>query len=198
MERSRKLHVISDHHFEHANIILYCNRPFEDVDEMNEKLIEYWNQIVGEEDIVIHLGDFCLGSSSQAADVIRRLNGSIVLLWVPWHHDKWAADVGVTSPLYYLLTTKKLSLLGPMHILQYNDMTCHLSHYPLRSWEAQHYGTVHIHGHSHGKYPQPLGGGLVFDAGVDACNFAPVRFEWIYKEWSKREQIDGLWQWSQF
>lgn len=41
----------SDTHFNHANIIRYCQRPFKDPAEMNETLITNWNQTVGNEDI---------------------------------------------------------------------------------------------------------------------------------------------------
>lgn len=36
----------SDHHFSHANIIRYCNRPFASAEEMNQELIRRWNQTV--------------------------------------------------------------------------------------------------------------------------------------------------------
>ena len=48
----------SDTHFNHANIIRFCNRPFIDVAQMNETLIANWNKVVGEDDTVFHLGDF--------------------------------------------------------------------------------------------------------------------------------------------
>lgn len=51
----------SDTHFNHTNIIRFCNRPFKDVSHMNETIISNWNRVVGPEDIVFHLGDFCLG-----------------------------------------------------------------------------------------------------------------------------------------
>ena len=53
------LYFSSDHHFFHANVIRYCNRPFGSVQEMNEALILNWNKTVTNDDIVYHLGDFC-------------------------------------------------------------------------------------------------------------------------------------------
>ena len=31
----------------HANILTYCNRPFKNVDDMNQQIIERWNSKVG-------------------------------------------------------------------------------------------------------------------------------------------------------
>jgi len=55
----------SDHHLGHANIIRFepLNRVdergvmFESVNQMDEFLIERWNEVVGLDDLVYHLGD---------------------------------------------------------------------------------------------------------------------------------------------
>ena len=52
-----KVFFTSDTHFYHGNIIRFCNRPFKDVDMMNETIISNWNNTVGQDDIVFHLGD---------------------------------------------------------------------------------------------------------------------------------------------
>lgn len=51
----------SDTHFNHTNIIRFCNRPFKDVAHMNETIIANWNSVVGPDDIIFHLGDFLFG-----------------------------------------------------------------------------------------------------------------------------------------
>lgn len=71
--------LTSDTHFWHANVIKYCNRPFADANEMNEKLILNWNEVVQPGDRVIHLGDFSLAARAVET-VVPRLNGNIELI----------------------------------------------------------------------------------------------------------------------
>ena len=69
----RDIWVTSDTHFNHNNIIKYCDRPFADADEMNEALIENWNSVVKDGDIVYHLGDVYMGGKIEP--ILRRLKG---------------------------------------------------------------------------------------------------------------------------
>lgn len=46
------IYLISDTHFYHKSIIPYCKRPFSSINEMNEKIIENWNLIVTNKDIL--------------------------------------------------------------------------------------------------------------------------------------------------
>ena len=75
-----KVFFTSDTHFYHGNIIRFCNRPFKDVETMNETIISNWNNTVGQDDIVFHLGDFCLGGSAEWTRILNRLNGRIYLI----------------------------------------------------------------------------------------------------------------------
>ena len=69
-----KRYIVADLHFGHENIIKYESRPFANADEMNNRLIELWNSVVGNDDLVYVLGDFTL---SRRMDVIRNLVNSL-------------------------------------------------------------------------------------------------------------------------
>lgn len=69
-----KVFFTSDTYFNHASILKFCNRPFKNVEEMNEILIAKWNRVVGFDDTVFHLGDFCLGVAAEWTKMLDRLN----------------------------------------------------------------------------------------------------------------------------
>ena len=100
-----KIWVTSDTHFDHFNIIKYCNRPFPTVDLMNSALIRNWNNSIAEDDIVIFCGDFCFARTSEAAQVTERfaraLHGHKII--VKGNHDfqKFRyCDVGFDAEFY--------------------------------------------------------------------------------------------------
>lgn len=80
-----RIFVIADTHFNHENIVKYCNRPFKNVHEMNEVLIKNWNDVVEDKDIVYHLGDYGFGAKEQLKEIFNRLNGKKYL--VMGNHD---------------------------------------------------------------------------------------------------------------
>ena len=83
-----RIYLTSDLHLGHANIIRYSNRPYENVQEMNEKLINNWNQTVRNEDRVFFLGDFGLGSREKIINWGGRLNGRKVMIYGNHDHLK--------------------------------------------------------------------------------------------------------------
>ena len=83
-----KVFAVSDTHFHHRNILKYEAefRPFKDRDEMDEVLIQRWNELVGPYDVVFHLGDFALAGKTITRSIISRLNGRKFLLL--GNHDR--------------------------------------------------------------------------------------------------------------
>ena len=158
----------SDSHFNHKNVISHCNRPFELVEEMNEKLIENWNSVVSKNDHVYHLGDFSLGNETETLYVLNQLNGNKFL--VLGNHD------------YVIQKNKsiqnKFSWIKDYYnlILDDKQMIC-LFHYPIQSWRKKQHGSIHLHGHSHGEMPSE--NIKRYDVGVDTNDFTPVNLEVI-------------------
>ena len=76
----------ADTHFGHANIIKYCDRPFDSVESMRTGLIKRWNAVVAPDDRVLVLGDFALGRIDETLGVLAELNGTKDL--IVGNHDR--------------------------------------------------------------------------------------------------------------
>ncbi len=82
------IYFISDTHFGHRNIVRY--RPFNDIEEMDNTLINNWNSTVHENDEVYILGDFIYKSDKHCSYYLRQLAGKKHLI-VGNHDKKWMA-----------------------------------------------------------------------------------------------------------
>lgn len=179
----------SDHHFSHENIIKYSNRPFTSVAEMDAEMVKRWNAVVGPKDWVWHLGDFTLGNQETADRWFRELNGSVHVLANPWHHDKrWLHKGG-----YRTRTSSVFENNEPIVVLKsqkFEHPPIVLCHYPLAEWDRKHYGSWHLHGHSHCNFKYPAGS-LALDVGVDCHNFYPISLEQVRQMMGEKAMGDG-------
>ena len=127
----------SDPHFGHKNIIKYCNRPFESVEEMDKALIDNWNTVVNPDDTVYVLGDFSLRSKSYTLSISKQLKGHkrIVL----GNHDR-------TSRNYWKDMGFEMVYEGVVGLIGVGNYS--LSHYPLENPD-----NPNIHGHIHQLEP---------------------------------------------
>ena len=186
----------SDQHFGHDKIRDYCNRPFSTVGEMDSAMISRWNEVIGDDDIVYHLGDFTLGE--EAKHYFSHLNGSIRVLGNRWHHDKRWLQRWLDSEVWYSKSRSSVRILPALYLLTMNKEHVGveyivLCHYPLARWDRQHYGSWHLHGHTHNRYQ---GDGFCMDVGVDAHDFYPVSLDQVeatmrkkgwHEEWREYE-----------
>lgn len=144
----------SDNHFGHKNIIKYSNRPFESVEEMDEKMIEAHNAVVKPDDEVWFLGDFSFWPGPTIAGISHRLNGEKHFVW--GNHDK---------ALHIYKDMANFRSYQDYKELNWNGQKIVLFHFGQRVWNQSHRGSWHLFGHSHGTLP-PRGKSV--DVGVDA------------------------------
>ena len=69
------IYIIADTHFGDDNIRIYEERPFPDAEAMDAELIRRWNAVVGRDDLVYHLGDFCSQGKERCRRLLGQLNG---------------------------------------------------------------------------------------------------------------------------
>lgn len=176
-----KTFVISDEHYGHRNIIQFCKRPFSNVEEMAESLIERHNEKVGVGDHTWHLGDMFWRtlSTAEALNILGRLNGTHSL--IRGNHEE-VVDGSLTVQSRFL----EIEDLKVLPVPNMKGQKLILCHYAMRVWPKSHSGSWHLYGHSHGELPEQ---GLSFDVGVDnpITNFAPMEFEEVKAEMLKRK-----------
>jgi len=148
----------ADTHFGHSRILDI--RSYLSVEEMDQAIIAAWNATVGKRDTIYHLGDVMFRPMDLSV-----LNGRKVL--IKGNHDY-----------------RRLKQLEPYFVemhdikeLRYNRQKYLLCHYPMLSWPSRHYGSLHLHGHSHGTIGADRGV-LRFDVGFDVHQ-RPISIEEI-------------------
>ena len=172
--------VTSDQHFGHEKIIDYAHRPFSSLEEMNLAMVEGWNAVVGDEDLVWHLGDL-FWTPEAAREFGPMLKGSINLLNMPWHHDgHWLFEVDQAE-------IPNIRLVSPIQVTAWREYSrdgkhplfVTMTHFPMEEWQASYHGGIHIHGHTH--TPGLGHGPHRFNVCVDATGFVPLNIESIFE-----------------
>lgn len=170
-----KIFVTADLHLLHKSILEIqkgTRSNFADINDMTEKMIAYWNAEVSSDDSVFILGDFCFGTKNKWREILKRLNGIKYL--VKGNHD---SDKQIPVEMFekvedYVELTVEFTLVAPaseinselvsrgyphfcmedFHIPLKKYLV--LSHYPMSLWNGSKYGSVMLHGHTHGNTPK--------------------------------------------
>ena len=176
--------LVSDTHFGHAGVCRFTEadgvtkiRPWTDPDEMDEAMVQRWNDVVRPNDKVYHLGDVVINRKSLKT--MARLNGDKVL--IRGNHDIFRDDE----------YREYFRELRAYHVL--NGMI--LSHIPVHEASLGRFGT-NIHGHLHtGRVKKARGvdartGAVLYSdendvryhcVCVEQTDFAPILLEDVYK-----------------
>lgn len=158
-----RLWFTADTHFNHPNIIDYCDRPFKDSQDMDKKLMHNWNERVKPDDTIIVVGDFRFNGNDENSrwsevytlDYLKEhLNGTIIL--IRGNHDS-----------NNQVKTKIKSLT-----IELGGYDMFMIHNPE---DYNRYCNVNIVGHVHGLWKSKVvDNGVLVNVGVDVWNYRPV------------------------
>lgn len=173
IEKNRKVFITSDTHYGHKNICRGVTdwrlpdggipteqtRDFDTIEEMNEVIVNNINSVVGEDDVLIHVGDWSFGgfeNIQKFRDEVKCKEIHLVLGNHDHHieNDKEGCKELFTSVSHYTR-------------IQYKYKTFVLSHYPIQSWDGLNKGHIHLHGHVHLPTDLRFGKGKKMDVGMD-------------------------------
>ena len=169
-----KVWFTSDLHFWHKNICKYCNRPYESVEEMNEAIIQNWNAVVKDDDIVFVTGDLGFCGIEKLKPLLERLKGKKYLIQGNHDSDKVVFKL-VEGNIFedsYKLTT--ITITGDEEIPEQMITLCH---FPMIDWYNKEKGAWMVHGHQHQLPETPSCSVLHWDVGLDKNHMTPISFE---------------------
>ena len=167
----------ADLHLGHANIIKYCNRPFNNVREMDNEIIKNFQTILKSGDTLFILGDL-----TWDENIARRFFTTfpdIKIHLILGNHDlEKIAE-------YYCKSINKLATFN------INNQTIVMCHFPMLTWDGSFGGSWLLYGHEHGRVQHFIEktGILAFDVGVDTNHFMPVSFENLSKYMNSMKRI---------
>jgi calcineurin-like phosphoesterase family protein len=202
-----KVFITSDTHYGHKNIVrgvtnwrtqdgevpLGSTRDFDTIEQMNERLVTAINNVVGQDDTLIMLGDVSFGGFDNIGIFLERLVCHNIHLILGNH------DHHIENNRDYV----QGRFLSVQHYLEVNiegkDFV--LCHYPLQSWNGLNKGVIHLHGHVHLPAHRKFGNGKRMDVGVDGNSMVPYEIDGIIKimdkisigsDMSGDHHLDGL------
>jgi calcineurin-like phosphoesterase family protein len=178
----------SDHHFDHANIIDYANRPFRDVNHMNETMVARWNKVVHPSDEVYVIGDFAMGKLEHSITYAERLVGNKFL--IPGNHDRCWGGHGKSERWLPTYEAVGFTVLSSNYIMEIGGQPIELCHFPFTGDSRgtdrfsgnrpDDIGQFLLHGHIHTGWQTR---DRQMNVGVDVWDFYPVSedqvTEWI-------------------
>lgn len=169
-----KIFLIGDLHLGHRNIIKYCNRPFKDVEDMNEQLIKNWNSVVGKNDIVYVVGDFALCSKQKIIEIGQQLKGRKRL--IVGNHDQASINTYHEAGFEYVYN----------HPIVLDDFFV-ISHEPMVGFSpSMPFGIIFAHVHDNPAYADYSS--RSFCVSAERIDYKPIEFEFIKRVMKECEE----------
>lgn len=170
--------LISDTHFNHANILNFRGvegdtiRDFQSLEEMNETMIDRWNEVVKPQDKVYHLGDVLFGDRQKdGPGVLSRLKGHKRL--VVGNHDVIHGNP-MQNVLHKYFDKITMWRMMPEHGILMTHVPVHPSTLGEGRFEGVKGKMVNVHGHIHeNKSPE----GPYFCVCVEHIDYRPMHLD---------------------
>lgn len=161
-------YFIADTHFYHEKIIGYENRPFGNVEEMNEAMIENWNKVVCKGDRIFVLGDLMFHPNQNLSKIVPRLRGNKIL--VMGNHDcvrlRAYMEAGFREVYKYPIILDNFWIL---------------SHEPMYINSNMPYANIFGHVHSNPEYLDYSPQSICVSVERKHMNYTPIAFEQVKK-----------------
>lgn len=188
LNKDQKLFFTSDTHYNHKNICrgvttweggLDKTRDFNTLDEMNTLIVDNINEIVGEDDILIHLGDWSFGGFDSIQEFRSRVKCKNIYLILGNHDHHIENNKGNCQDLFkgvYHYTRLRVKE-QPIKLLPGREYSFVLSHFPICSWHDMNKGVYHVFGHVHLPQDRKIMAGKSMDVGMDGNDLKPYSLQ---------------------
>jgi calcineurin-like phosphoesterase family protein len=199
IDKDRKVWIISDTHYGHKNICrgvtawrlpdgsipISQTRDFKTIEQMNESIVNNINSVVGQDDVLIHLGDWSFGGFENVKIFRDRIVCQEIHLILGNHDHHIENNRGDCQELF--------ASVNHYTKLMYKFGTFVLIHYPMASWDGLNKGHAHLHGHVHLPTNLRFGKGKKMDVGIDGNpNFGVYDMDDIIRMMNKREIMSDM------
>jgi len=194
IDKDRKVWITSDTHYGHKNICrgvtswrlpdgsipINKTRDFDTIEEMNEAIVDGINSVVGQDDVLIHLGDFSFGGFENIQKFRDRIICKEIHLILGNHDTHIENNKGDVQELF--------TSVNHYTRLLYKNKTFVLCHFPISSWDGLSKGNIQLHGHVHLPTNLRFGKGKKMDVGMDGhSTFGVYDMNEIIRIMDKRE-----------
>ena len=195
LNKGQRLWFTSDTHYNHANICsattkwtdpVTC-REFKTLEHMNAHLVGNINEVVGQDDILFHLGDWSFGGFEQI-EIFRNQIVCQNVHIITGNHDHHIENNRDGVQSLFSSVNKYLNL-----VVKYNVGTplmgeerFALMHFPIASWDNMARGAIHLHGHVHFDPSKRIGKGKMMDVGCDGNMLYPIQMQEVLRIMNKQ------------
>ena len=152
---------LSDTHAFHKRM-LDIRPQYKEIFEMTQSIADQINSVVGKKDTLVHAGDWSFGSVDQAVEFRKMIHCKDIWL-AKGNHDQRFAKNKKFRELF--------SRVEDVYMIHRDEVSVCVFHYPIESWPAKRYGTLHVHGHCHAALT-PMKNR--YNACVDVNGYVPI------------------------